>query len=166
VAQKKSSLTGINLELIKEEVSKNIEHIESANILDINDDIDFVPTQTGGTVPRVTTSIEQKMSSYVVLVKGSIDQFKYIVEVEQQVTSQSEILITRFKKILQNIRDYYKTNSQETISNREHLIERTSGKGKTYALKVLAANIPTQIVSRITARGGGEIPISLKHLFN
>lgn len=147
MAKRKSLYKDTDFKNVKKEIEKNIVYLKKQTIESFTDDLDWNTTSNGGRILIVVASIEQKLNSYITLIKDSIEQLSYIVAgegVTDFVVNNLQVL----KKMLERMHKYYDSTPPDKITTREYYEERTSKSGKTTKLKRIAANIPTQLTSR------------------
>lgn len=181
--RKRSLYKNLDISAVKVELQRNINYIQSVDIEQIDDELDEDMTATGGKVLRVIASIEQKLDSLITLIKDSIDQLKYITDLEGA-DEFVEHSISALKDSLKMMQAYYDARPPESLQMRVHWVERKTKRG-SYQMKKIAANVPTQIKNRskvlkiildlqptiaqieeareeeISLKGDKEIPISL-----
>jgi hypothetical protein len=143
VAQKKNNYQKIDIGIVKLNVQRNIDYLASINVAKIEDEVGFTTTTGGGSVPKVISSIEQQLGSFVNLIIESIEQLKRITEIEKTVSPWVENLLYQLTTHIDAIENYFNIRPPETIVNRKISIPRTS-RGKTYDQILIAANVPTQ----------------------
>lgn len=149
MAKKKNPFQSLDLAQVKIELTRNVEYLSSIDIEDLQDDITENITSNGGVVPIVESSIEQKLDSFVVLIKDSVDQLKYITDIEQEVSEYVDTLLQKLKIHMKEIQDYFEKRPPESLCVRNWVTMKTNRKTKhTYEMKKLVANIPTQIKTR------------------
>jgi len=142
-AAKKNNYQKIDIGIIKLNVERNIKYLSSIDVSKIEDEVAFTTTTNGGSAPKVISSIEQQISSFVNLITESVEQLKRITEIENKVSPWVENLLDDLKSHLDEIENYFNIRPPETIINRTKTVTRTS-RGKTYDQILIAANIPTQ----------------------
>lgn len=185
MAKAKNPYQNLDLEFVKGELTKSVNYLAIIDIDSIDDEIETVVNVRGGSAPTVISSVEQKLDSYIVTIKDSITQLKYITSLEGEVSTFVESLLVKLEKHIFYIERYFLARPLSKIKNREHLIPMVTVKGKPYTARIIAANIPAQIKSRskflniilsikpvvsgikearteeLKTRGGAEIPVSL-----
>ena len=147
MSRKKNIFKNLNLKAVRQELYRNVEYIDSVNLELLNDEIEFSLTATGGLVPKVTTTIEQRINSMIVLIQDSIQQMKHIVESEGM-DDFIQDLLDSLKDKIKEFQIYYASRPPTTLKNREHVIKRKTKAGKEYDVKILAANVPSQVTYR------------------
>jgi hypothetical protein len=149
MAKKKNPFQNLDLQQVKIELTRNVDYLASIQVEELQDDITDNVTAQGGVIPIVETSIEQKLDSYIVLIKDSVDQLKYITDIEQEVSVFVDTLLQKLKKHMKEIQDYFEKRPPESLCVRNWVMEKTNKKtGYTYQIKKLVANVPTQIKTR------------------
>lgn len=145
---KKNPYKNLDLEFVKKELTKNVRYLATITIDEIDDDIEVVVNTRGGSAPTIIASVEQKLESFIVMIKDSIVQLKHITSIEQCVSEFVEGLLEKLEEHIIQIENYFRARPPETIRNREHLIPMETSKGRQYYARMIAANIPAQIKTR------------------
>lgn len=148
---KKNVYKNLDLTSTKVELSRNIGYLSTEDIHTLNDDIEVVQTATGPR-PSIIASIESKLDSYIVVVKDSILMLSSIISIENEVSDFVLNLIEKLETHLLDIEKYFEQRPPELIENREHFVtmykKNRAGERIEYSVKIIAANIPTQIKNR------------------
>lgn len=143
MAQKKNSYQRVDLDVVKLNLQRNVDYLASIDVSKLKDEVGFSTTTGGGSVPKVISSIEQQIGSFVNLIIESIEQLKRITEIEKSVSAWVENLLNHLSRHIDQIENYFNIRPPETIVNRTITVPRTS-RGKAYDQILIAANIPTQ----------------------
>ena len=120
MAKKESIYKNLDLKQVKLELKKNVEYLGVISIEEINDDIDSYPDFRQVEVPRIVASLEQKLDSYIVLIKESIEQLHTIMRIEQEVSNEMGFLLDQLEEHMKAIELYFERRHPETIENRVH----------------------------------------------
>ena len=157
MAKKDSIYRNVNLDVVKRELIRNVDYLMTISIENINDDIREYKDFREVMVPRIIASLEQKLDSYIVLIKESIEQLHTIMKIEMEVTEEMGVLLDHLENHMKSIETYFEKRPPEEIIEREHTIttikkkkDNKTGEYTEYPsiTILLAANIPTQIKYR------------------
>lgn len=144
---KKNSYKSLSLEDCKKEIGNNLDKLDKFDLDNLTDDIEFTATATGGVIPRVIASIENKMDAIIIVAKEAVEQLKLIKDLEGK-SVFIEYALEQVKNKIADIKKYYEDNPTTLEDHRFYKIEKVSKKGTPFTLSVLCANAPTQIKSR------------------
>lgn len=147
MAKKNNIYKNVELSTVKMELSRNVGYLSTVDISTLNDEIEIVHSGQGPR-PTVVASVEAKLDSYIVLIKDCITMLVTITTIEGEVSEYVENLIIKLEEHVKDIEHYFENRPPDSIQNREHFIEMESKKGYVYTIKIIAANIPTQIKNR------------------
>lgn len=154
MAKKTSVYSNVELDQVKEGLIRNVEYLSTIDINTLEDDYKIMADFKGSPVIRITTKLEEKLDSYIVLIKDSIEQLHSIMRIEAKVTPEMGDLLDKLEVHMKEIEEYYNNRPPSTVVDREifttEFVERKNKKtGETFSVAVdvtaLAANIPTQI---------------------
>lgn len=148
MAKRKNRFEKVDLKTVREELRKNVDYLRNINVEAIEDEIDYITIAGGTQKPSIISSIEQKLNSFMVLTKASIEQLKYIVEADDQITLGSQDMLDFLKSYLIDMENYFKSRNPTSMSTRYKEVTCTNAKGKPYVVKLIGANVPTQLTTR------------------
>ena len=131
MAKKQNPFQSLDLGQVKIELERNVNYISLFVLEEIEDEFTWNTTANGGMQPVVTTSIEQKLDSFIVLLKDSIDQLKYITDIELSVSEFVSELLTKLESHMREIQDYFDKRPPESLTERELITSYENAKGKT-----------------------------------
>ena len=157
MAKKESIYKNVDLKQVKRELTRNVEYLSTVNIETINDDIEEVTDFRGIPTPKIIATLEQKLDSYIVLIKESLEQLHTVMRIESTVTEDMGELIESLEEHMKLIETYFESRPPEEIQLREHIVSVTRMKKNkkgdyvevTSIARLIAANIPAQIKTRV-----------------
>lgn len=160
--RKQSIYNNIDLEDVKTELQRNINYIDSIDILDLDDEIEIDYSSYGTNCIQVIERLEDKLTSLIILIKNSIEQLKYITDLSEadEFVEGSFIALTEAINIMVK---YYDERPPELLENRVYELVRKKKNGDSYTVKKTIANISRQIKSRSTVQ---KIILQLKPLIS
>ena len=145
---KKNTYTKVDLDLVRDEIISNVNYLASIDLSKLDDEIKWVTLATGQTAPKITTSVEEKLNSFSNLLKDTIEQLKYVIDSQKEVTATDKLLLIKLKGYLDLMEMYFKNRPIESLVDRVHEEIKTSKRGTTYKVELMAANVPQQINNR------------------
>lgn len=135
-----NSYKSLDISQVKEELNKNIRFLSSVDITSISDDIEWETDFRGIQTPKVETSIEQKIETYILNVKDSIEQIQYIINQEKEVSLEVNEKLDIIQEHLSIVKNHIDSLNPNDITPRFFTMWLTSKKGVPYEVKKIAAN--------------------------
>lgn len=145
----KSVFTNAELNDIKEEVDKSLIEVNNTEFELLDDELAFKTLGNGASIPYIISSIEDKLSSTIIVLEDSVEQLKAIRNIDG-LSEYIEIRCDTIKEKVKELQSYYKSRTHADVTHRFKKHQVTNKKGVTYDLKIEAATKEQQVRVRST----------------
>jgi hypothetical protein len=150
MAKKKNVYNQLQYDKLRREIDTIINFIETLDVENIEDDIDWGVSSSGKVIPTIISTIERKIKITVSTIAecGSI---LLLINEKEGLTPYLESRIFLIKNCLESIQTYYERRPVDAIDNR--IIEYQSGKrkdGSPIHIKFIIASRFSQISERMS----------------
>jgi hypothetical protein len=145
----KSVFTTAELSDIKEEVNKSIIEVSKTNFEELDDELAYKTLGNGARLPYIISSIEDKLSSTIIVLEDSVEQLKAIRNIDG-LSDFIDLRCDEIKTKVKEIQSYYKVRTHAEVSHRFKVLEMTNKKGMTYSLEIEASTKEQQVRVRST----------------